>query len=355
MLPSLSHCRCTLSNWREMLALKQTKTRPRSLLVVLVAPSGSSGAVGHAAPDDAVAEAELARRTPSASRGLERRMCAPSGQRRPPRVAPRSGSRWRPVRAWGRSRAARRPGSVTSGVPLRQRPTILAASSASSPCWYSCGGVAQRARGTARRPGAACATPCRCRCARAARPARSAAGACGSHARLLVLVAEDELAERERPPAAVLARARRRRALLVLVDALDRRLREAVGEAEVLARAVEQLRVLLVDDRQCAGGLDARPAAARSASSSASVALGVDRHQHVRLAGAEAARPSARARCRRCRRALSARRRHAVAELLREGLEHALRRRRAPRRPAAVNATLSVVSRPVGAAPRPRS
>ena len=41
MLPSLSHWTCTLSNWREMLALKQTNTSPRSLPSSSVTPSGS--------------------------------------------------------------------------------------------------------------------------------------------------------------------------------------------------------------------------------------------------------------------------------------------------------------------------
>ena len=37
-LPSLSHCAWMPSNWREMLALKQTKIRPRSTRVVLARP-----------------------------------------------------------------------------------------------------------------------------------------------------------------------------------------------------------------------------------------------------------------------------------------------------------------------------
>ena len=76
--------------------------------------------------------------------------------------------------------------------------------------------------------------------------AGATAGGLRVHARVLVRVAEDELARRERAPAPPFA-ARRRRAPVV-VGALDGGLGEAVGVAEVLARALEQLGVLLVDD-----------------------------------------------------------------------------------------------------------
>ena len=41
MLPALSHWTWTPSNWREMLAWKLTKTRPRSAPSSATAPSGS--------------------------------------------------------------------------------------------------------------------------------------------------------------------------------------------------------------------------------------------------------------------------------------------------------------------------
>jgi hypothetical protein len=56
-LPSLIHCAWMPSNWREMLALKQTKIRPRSTWSSS-APRRQRRAVGHPAADDAVAEAQ---------------------------------------------------------------------------------------------------------------------------------------------------------------------------------------------------------------------------------------------------------------------------------------------------------
>ena len=136
-------------------------------------------------------------------------------------------------------------------------------------------------------------------------------------------------------------RARRRRRALSSLDALDRRLREAVGEAEVLARAVEQLRVLLVDDR--AGPRRSMPVAAAraSASASASSTLRVDRQQHVRLAACRGRSPSARARSAPMSPSLSAR----AAMPSRNSVENVSRTASgtpSARSPAAVNATLSV-------------
>ena len=89
-------------------------------------------------------------------------------------------------------------------------------------------GLGELAAEAPRRPGAACGRRGRCRWRRAGR-----APAPAGERVLLVAVAEDELAGADRPPVAVL----QRRALAgqrVDAAALDRRLREAVGEAEVL-------------------------------------------------------------------------------------------------------------------------
>ena len=164
------------------------------------------------------------RRRSSASRGFARRMCEPSGQPRPcgstvavAEVVQRAARRGRAASpSWARPDHLGRERVRIAARPVRRAPRASCA-------------------GTARRPGGACATPCRCRCGRRARPARAAAGCSGSFARVLVGIAEHELAGRERAPSA----ARQRHAAAVRAravrDALDRRLGEAVGEAEVLA------------------------------------------------------------------------------------------------------------------------
>ena len=172
---------CTPSNWREMLAWKLTKTRPRSVPSSVVhalgqrrrrraSRGGSSGGGSSARPSK-----------PSASRGLERRMCAPSGQRMPVEVvvvAKVVGAGRGGVEAPGRARR----GASTSGVPLGQRPTTFAASLCSSPSVVELGRVAHDA--PPQRDVLVELAPDHVRAvrARAGRPARWAAGAWGRRA-----------------------------------------------------------------------------------------------------------------------------------------------------------------------------
>ena len=198
-------------------------------------------------------------------------MCAPSGQRSAVGVVvARSGSRWRSGGRGSNAGSLARPARSTSGVPFGQRPHDLGRELLLVAVLVQLGGVARASAGTARRPGGACATPCRCRCARAARR-RVRQPPLWVDAAVLVLVAEDELARRERPPARRPSAARRRRGRAVrLAGALDRRLGEAVGEAEVLARAVPSTRgLLLVDDRQARVRVDRAAQRPRAAASSA--------------------------------------------------------------------------------------
>ena len=222
-LPSLNHCACTNSNWRVMLACRHMKTTPRSW-PSSSAPARQRVAVGDAAPDQAVAVDELALERQAVARvgaadvaaggaaqpvlvvevgegvvargvGDDGGVGAVGGEVERRAVAPAPDE-------LGRQHAPRRPGS---GARRRR----------------ACGGRSPR-------PGAACGRRGRSRW----RSSWSGAGAARDRV-LLVAVAEDELAGADRPPAAVLER----RALAgqrVDAAALDRRLGEAVGEAEVL-------------------------------------------------------------------------------------------------------------------------
>ena len=92
-LPSLSHWIWTRLELAREARQEAHEEQPAVGPVVLEHPVGQRRAVRHAAPDHPVAEAEQGGRRPSASRGFARRMCEPSGQRRPSGSAPRSGSR----------------------------------------------------------------------------------------------------------------------------------------------------------------------------------------------------------------------------------------------------------------------
>ena len=129
--PSSIQSAWMVSNWRQMSAWKQTKTRPRST------PSSSSDAgrqrraVGAAAADDPVAvgepaveEADRVARVGAADVGAERALQAAGvvGVAEvvdPPRVA--------------RDGGVGRSGESASGVPSGQRPTIFAASWSAPP------------------------------------------------------------------------------------------------------------------------------------------------------------------------------------------------------------------------------
>ena len=287
MLPSLSHWRWTLSNWREMLALKQTNTRPRSWWSSSGTPRGSGGPYG--IPRRMI----LWRKLSGPCRGRGRRAgwrggCARRAGTEALGVVPRSGTRWRPAPPWVEAGLGAW-GAVISGVPSRQRPTTFAASSSDRRR-----GSARRPRaacaGIAPRPGEACARPCTCRSAerlaRSARQPRSGSGA------VLVLVAEDELAGRQRPPAAVL-----------LGDAaavLRRRSSTPPSQAGRSRRRSRSARVRRAAGARCCSW--ARPAEARSASSRRRAELGVQRlgARALSVAGRGAPRcrpsPSARAR-----------------------------------------------------------
>jgi hypothetical protein len=144
-------------------------------------------------------------------------------------------------------------------------------------------------------------------------------------ARVLVLVAEDELARGQRPPAAVALRDAPAVAL-VLADSLDGGLAHPVGEAEVLALAAEQLGVQLVDDRHA---VRHRVLAEREQRAQEQLlAAGVDRGERVRRAGPEPVLPGVgRARVDVAQRARP--RGHAAEKLRRERRQH--RRRHAER------------------------
>src|SRR5690242_15422439 len=112
----------------------------------------------------------------------------------------------------------------------------------------------------------------------------------GCQAAILVLVSEDELAGLDRPPAHGNERPRRtlvRDALpadVLAGDPFDRRLRKAVGEAEVLALGAEQARLLHMREAQAVvaaveGALPALPLLGEVA-----LALRVDDEQHLELA-----------------------------------------------------------------------
>ena len=136
-------------------------------------------------------------------------------------------------------------------------------------------------------------------------------------ATVLVGVAEHELAGAQHPPAAAPLRQPVARARLGAA-ALDHRLGDAVLEAELVAAAFQHLRALLVHHGHGAAEGVLEP---RAAAFELRVAGAVERHQHVRLARPEAGVPVRRSAVPAVAEQLGARR-HALAEVLRERVQH---------------------------------
>ena len=144
--------------------------------------------------------------------------------------------------------------------------------------------------------------------------------ALGIHARVLVLVAEDELARRQRAPCALGLRDAAAHAPVARVVAGERRLGEAVGIAEVLARVGQQLGALLVDDGDAAGALGVA-AQAGGLVPERGIVERVDGGQHVQAGAVQLGLPVGRVARARVAQRLRARG-HPGAELAREGGEH---------------------------------
>ncbi len=137
---------------------------------------------------------------------------------------------------------------------------------------------------------------------------------------LLVGVAEDELAGPDRAPAVLAVRRALARARLD-AGALDGRLREAVGEPEVLRPVGERRAHLIDDDRQPAGlGRAADPGVVLG---QRLLGLGADHHEHVDARVDESGLPALRRALARVAEQLRAGR-HAVAELAREAAQRRL-------------------------------